>query len=412
MMKKRIFPLLLALVLLSVPAIAGSLKTENLSYEPAPVSPGSAMTVWIQVKNDSVYASEDAIVKLDLEFPFSLQPGEEEQKSLGGMSAFETRTVEFKVLVDTKALNGASTVKVLAGEGFPTRTDSFAISILSRTPKLEIVKSDTELLAPGAAQPVTLTIKNVGGGIAKDIVIKVNPDRTVTSTGVVVEREIVSLGAAANYLDHLNVDEEKNVTLTLAVNQSAERKNYSIPITIEYFDQNGTSKTGTAYLGIKVSADAQVDAVINSVTPKAYPGGTSEIVVDLFNVGLADARYAVIDIQGSGLSFEEPRQFIGTLEADDFDSFKTNMTVAPETPLGETAVVLKITYKDEQLNEIVETKTLAMKVVSAGEAIEGAGDPVLGLLNIAIILLALIGLYVVAKWAWPRAKAFIGKRKK
>jgi len=404
-MNPKIFALLFAVLFFAGACWAGNITATSLSYDPAPVSPGSAVTVWVQVKNDSVYLSKDVVVDLVLEFPFSLQPGEEAERSIGQLGPFETATVEYKLLVDAKAINGTNTIKALTGEGFPTRTNSFAVNILSRTPKLEIVKSDTELLAPGEAQPVTLTIKNIGGSIAKDIVLKVNPDRTVTSTGIVVEREIVSLGASSNYLAYLNIGEEKDVTLTLAVNQGAARKNYSIPITMEYFDQNGTAKTGTAYLGIKVSAEAQVDAVINNVSPAAFPGGTSEITVDLFNIGLADARYAVIEISGQNADIEEPRQFIGTLEADDFDSFKTKISISPSAQIGVLPLNLKIIYKDEELNEKTIDRQLYLNVVSAAEA-QGGTSPLLVLFGLASLALELIGIYVAAKWAWPKAKAF------
>ncbi len=410
-MDKRILAVLLLLMFFAGPAFAGDIKANSLSYEPAPVSPGSAFTVWVQVKNDSVHGAENCLVEIKPEFPFSLQAGEEARVDLGSMEPFETRVVEYRMLVDPKAVDGQQSLKVLVGEGFLAREDSFTISVLSRTPKLEIVESSVNQLSPGTVQPVTLSIKNIGGSIARDIVLKVNPERTVTSTGVVVEREIVSLGAASNYIDHLDQDEQANMQLLLAVNQDAELKNYSVPITLEYFDVNGTPKTDTEYLGIRVSAEAEVDAVVNSVEPLAFPGGTSEIVVDMFNIGLADAKYVVVGLSGAYASVEEPRQFIGTLEADDFDSFKTKVSFDPTTPLGDLPITLKIFYKDEELEERVTTKNLVVKVASPGEAAGGV-NPLLGLVGLIGLALQLIGLYVVAKWAYPRSRVLIAKFRK
>ena len=252
-MKKIILPLLFVLLLAGY-AFAGDLEASSLSYDPTPVAPGSALTVWVQVKNDSIYSAEDSIVQMDTEFPFSLQTGQEAVRNIGTIGPFETKTVEYKLLVDDKATDGLHSIKILAGEETTTKETNFLINVLSRTPKLEIVGSSVDELSPGEVSPVILTIKNIGGSIAKNIVVKVNPERTVTAGGIVVEREIISLGAASKYIDNLNMGDSANVELTLAVNQDAELKNYSVPITIEYFDQNGTAKSEIEYLGVKVTA--------------------------------------------------------------------------------------------------------------------------------------------------------------
>ncbi len=408
-MKKIILPLLFVLLFAGY-TIAGDLEANSLSYEPAPVAPGSALTVWVQIKNDSIHEAENALIQLELEFPFALQPGEIAEKNLGSIKPFEKATVEYKLLVNDKAVDGVHSIKIFVGEEVTTKESSFSVSILSRTPKLEIVGSSVNELSPGEVTPIILTIKNIGGSVAKNIVLKVNPERTVTAAGVVVEREIVSLGASAKYINKLDMGESANVEIGLSVNQNAELKNYSVPITLEYFDQNGSSKTEISYLGIKVTAEADVDAVINSITPNAFPGGTSEVVVDLFNIGLADAKYVVIELSGQYMNIEEPKQFIGTLEADDFDSFKTNVSFEVTTPMQEIPLTLSIYYKDDALVERVETKQLMVKVASP----TAGGDGGIGLILIGLISLALqlIGLYVVLKWVYPRAKVFVENMRK
>ncbi len=408
-MRKIILPLLFVLLLAGY-AFAGNIEASSLSYEPAPVAPGSALTIWAQVKNNSVYDAEDSIIQIKTEFPFTMQPGEEAVQKLGTIKPFDTVTVEYKLLVDDKAVDGFQTIKVLVGEEVPIRETSFSINVLSRTPKLEIVESNVNELSPGEIAQVMLTVKHIGGSVAKNIVLKVNPERTVTAAGVVVEREIVSLGASAKYVDKLDMDESENVEIELSVNQNAELKNYSVPITLEYFDQNGTSKTEISYLGIKVTAEADVDAVINSVTPDAFPGGKREIVAVIFNILFADAKYVVVELSGQYMNVEEPRQFIGTLEADDFDSFKTNISFDPTTPMQTIPLTLSIYYKNDSLEEMVETKQL---MVSVGNPVAG-GDGGISLILVGLISLALqlIGLYVVLKWVYPRAKTFVGNARK
>jgi len=409
-MEKKAIAVVLFTLFLAGSALAGDIGVSSVSYNPAPAAPGAIMTVWVQVKNNSPYEAEDVIVKVEPEYPLSIQPGEEEEKRIGDIDAFEIATVQFKMLVDSKATDGEKALEILIGEGFLAKKETASIDVLSRTPKLEIVESSVNQLSPGEVREVQLGVKNIGGSVARNIVLKINPERTVTSTGVVVEREIVSLGAATTYLSDLEQGAQANASLTLAVNQDAELKNYSIPVTIEYYDVNGTSKSETAYLGIKVVADAEVDAVIGDISPMAFPGGKSEVTIDLFNIGLADARYVVIELSGTGMAIDEPRQFIGTLEADDFDSLKVDVRFSSETAVGETPLLVRILYKDSELNEKVVTKALALNVVNAAEAQGAASNPLLGIAGIVSLVLQLVGLYVVAKWAWPRVKGFRKKK--
>ncbi len=408
-MNKKILAVLMLSLLIMGSAWAGDLQATSVSYDPAPVSPGSLVTVWVYVKNDSIYAAENAIVRLNVDFPFTIQPGQEVERNLGSMQAFQTATLEYKILVDSKAVDGKHNIKILTGEEVLTREDPFTIKVQSRTPKLEIVESSTTAISPGEVESVLLTIKNVGGSIAKDIVVKVNPERMVTATGIVVEREIVSLGAGSTYINSLEQGDQASVQLLLAVNQDAMLKNYSIPITMEYYDLNGSEKTGTGYLGVKVAAKAEVDAVLGSVEPKAFPGGTSEITVDMFNIGLADARYVVVELTGPGITVSEPRQFIGTLEADDFDSFKTEVIFGPTVPVGSLPLQLKIIYKDEALQETTITKEFNINVVNPAE-VAGGVNPLAGIVGLIQGLLTLVGLYVVAKWVWPKVKGFRKKK--
>ena len=62
-MNSKILALLFAVVFFAGYACAGNIKATSLSYEPAPVSPGSAFTVWVQVKNDSEKSAAFAAMK-------------------------------------------------------------------------------------------------------------------------------------------------------------------------------------------------------------------------------------------------------------------------------------------------------------------------------------------------------------
>ncbi|MBN2067952.1 MAG: COG1361 S-layer family protein [Candidatus Diapherotrites archaeon] len=410
-MKCKIFAIMLLLVFLAVNAAAGDLYINTVSYEPAPVSPGSTISVWAYVYNDSPYEAEDARIKIEMSYPFSLQPGQTAERQIGKIAEYKTVAIEYKVLVDTKVSDGKYNIPFNFGERGFFKSKDLLVQVMSRTPKLEVIETDITEITPGKITPVNMTIKNIGGSIAKNIVVKATEDRTVTSTGIVVEREIISLGGGSKYIEYLEPDEETVVELQLGVNEAAELKNYSVPITMEYYDVNGTARTNTANLGLKVTADPDVDAVVDSVRPFAFPGMEAELTVDLFNIGLADAKYVVVELEGQNVEIREPRQFIGTLEADDFDSFNTDIVVSPTAQPGETPITLRVIYKDGKLEEKVITKQLSINVLNAAElqAVAGGGFGLV-IIDLISLVLQLVGLFVVAKFIYRKYKKFKEKK--
>ena len=78
--------------------------------------------------------------------------------------------------------------------------------------------------------------------------------------------------------------------------------------------------------------------------------------------------------------------------------------------MQEIPLTLSIYYKDDALVEMVETKQLMVNVTSP----TAGGDGGISLILIGLISLALqlIGLYVVLKWVYPRAKIFVGNMRK
>jgi len=411
-MNFRFFAPVALLLLFAGIAGAANIDTNTITYEPAPVAPGGSVNVWVFVKNTAGNDAIDAMVKLEPEYPFSLLPGQSAELNIGRIAAYQTISVQYRLLVDQRAVDGTYDLRVSSGEGGLFKSTGIGIKVLSRTPKLEIVETDVAEASPGSTVQVNLTIKNVGGGIAKSIVVKTKEDRTVTTTGVVVARDIISIGAVSKYIESLGQSQDSTVQMALGINQDASLKNYSVPITMEYYDINGTARADTAYIGLKVTSKPDLDAVVGSVKPFAFPGTTAEVTVDLFNLGLADARYVVIELSGSNVAIEDPKQFIGTLQADDFDSFKTNIAFGANVQPGALPLNLKIVYKDEDFKEQTVNKTVTVKVLNAAEVQAATGAGGIAWIGIIGLALELVGLFVAARFAYRKLKQFRAKQGK
>jgi hypothetical protein len=399
-MKKFLLVFLVLLFAATVNAV--NLDINSVTYSPSPAVPGGYIDLWIVVKNTSGADSKPVKFTLDLDYPFSLDPGVSAEREIGTIKTYERNLVKFNVRVDSQALNGTYKVTLkVEEEGVSARSTPYSIDVQRISPQIEIISVNPIEISPGATQEVELELKNIGSGKAIDVLVGSIEDRTVTSTGVVVERQIKQLGSSFVYLKELGAGEQKTLSVVLGVNPEADQETYTIPITIKFKDDELTDYTETKYIGIKVMENARMDSVLSSSDPKPFPGGTTEITFDLFNTGIGDAKSLVVEISTDIGEFENTKTFIGTMNADDFDSFKETLKLNFDLQKGEYPITLKFFYKDQYGNDKTVTKTLMLKVYDITEVSTAE-------FNLWFYIVVLIVLFFVGRFAYRK---FIKKTK-
>ncbi|MFH1239870.1 MAG: COG1361 S-layer family protein [Candidatus Diapherotrites archaeon] len=404
---KRNIILVLAVLMIAQTVFAANLAIDSVNYSPSPATPGKYMDLWVHVKNTGGQTLKDVVFQLDLKgafeigtgAPFMLESGDTLTRNLGNINGGQSAIVKFRLLIEKNAFDGDYTFGLLYGEdGQATNREPLTIKIVNRKPDLEIVGVYPENIAPGQSEQLELTIRNVGTEDATNVLVGVSEDRTVTSTGVVVERYITPVGASMSFISIIAAGETAIVKINVVANPEAELKAHTVPVTLEYKDGNSTTNTEIEYIGLRVIQDAELDAIVNSSTPLAMPGGTSEIKVDLFNAGIGSAKYIIAELSSNAGEFEGKKVFIGTMEADDFDSFRINMNIRSDVQPGNHTINLKLNYKD-QFGEPKEVmKELDFKVYSAMEvqAKNGSGFD----LWFTVVVLAV--LIVAGRWAYKK----------
>jgi hypothetical protein len=387
-------------------ACAADLSITTMNYDPAPAVPGSYVKLWFHLTNNSNQAAKDVVFKLDLErphgnesYPFSLDEGEDSTKRITVIKARQTAVIEFNVRIDSGALSKTYKIKTLFGdEGKAIKKSEYSIHVLNRNPEIEIIGSEPAESSAGKVLELNLQLRNIGYDTARDIMAGIQEDRTVTTTGVVVERMFSSAGSGLVYAGNLGPGEEQAIKLRVAINPEAELKTYNIPITIKYKDTNLHAYSVTRYAGIMLKQDAEIDAVISSVSPKPYPGGNSEIMFDLFNIGAGDAKYVVVEVSSDYGLLDMEKVFIGTLEPDDFDSFKIKADLNSNIRAGQIPIKLTISYKDSYSAPKIMEKTLALTIYSRGEAVTQGG------IDFWFLVVLVIALYYGGKRVYKRVK--------
>lgn len=381
-------------------AFAGQLLIGSVNYNPIPAQAGENLFFWARVDNNVNAGAKGAALKIALSYPLSLEPGKSDIVALGDLGAWQSAAVTFNLRVAPEALDGNYDVVLStsesAGAGF---SKTASVKVLRRTPKIELIESTLSRAEPGQEIVTYLILKNIGFGTAQNIIVKIEEDRTVTTTGVVVERKVKPVGSATLYVKGLLPGETASVPLTLGIDADAAIQTYMVPLKIYYTDSTGKDVNFTsASIGLTVIGAPRLDAVAGPLEPAAYPGGESEISIDLFNTGVGSARFVVAELKAEFAEIGSSKVFIGTLDADGFDSFKTKMRIAGNAVPGMQPITLKLTYVDESNETKTEEKTLNARVYSLQEAQALSG----GQPSIWFYVALLLALFIAGKFAYRK----------
>ncbi|MDP2665899.1 MAG: hypothetical protein Q8P05_00130 [Candidatus Diapherotrites archaeon] len=356
---------------LGVSVQAQGLTISSYNIDPSPVIPGQVFTLYAYVYNNSGVPVSDAQFTLqlgedvfDTPHPFAIEPTDSLSKPLGTLVPYQTIQVQYRIRVAPDALDGfytltlrASSASNPAGAILPV-----SIQILARKPIVTIIDSIPSSISLGATASLTLTLRNTGSSPARDILVSLKEDRTVTSGGAVVERDIIPLGASTTYLATLDVGSTASLTIPILVNPSASSKPYFVPVTLEYYDANKTQYSITDYIGLKVTGEPDLGLLFAEANPLLSPGNPSRIVLDIFNKGLGPAKSLTAQVDTNLLELSTTRFFIGTIESDDFDSLTLEGTVSPSLAPGTYPLPITFTFRNEFGDPSTVTETVFIQV--------------------------------------------------
>lgn len=394
---KQFLAMVFFLAIFSVSVHAQAMQVDSISTDPSSVSPGQTFTLYAYLTNTASATSKDVQAILDLgvdstdtSFPFSIEPTDSLVRNLGTVPGFSTVQVKYQIRVDPSALDGTYSIVLRATDSTGSGgTLTYPIEIASRQPILTILEATPSLVKSGETVSMQITLKNTGSSPAYDIRVSLKEDRTVTSTGVVVDRTILPLGAASAYTPQLGSGEVITINLPILIAPTAESTPTFVPVTLDYTDSSKTEYTSTDYMGLKVSAEPVLDAIVSDAVPLLVPGKTSKLTIDLFNQGLGPAKFVTVNVSADFLGAPQKEFFIGTIESDDFDSVILDATVSPSLSPGDYPIVITVFAKNEYGDPIPFTKTLTATVYASVPNGNG-GDSPLGL----IIVLAIIAVGV------------------
>lgn len=187
--------------------IKGNLLNVQLAkYEPMPAEAGKIMTLWVNAENKGIEPVPNASFILMPSYPFSL-PNSDAQRSYGMITGLDDIRLEYKVLVDKRAINGTYSMKMKyqTGDGLWLEKEfSITVKEFEREKKADLkalyVKTEPPAYSNGRSR-VTIDIANVGDGAAYYVIAKADSDIAY------IERNMIFVGTLEpNDFDSVDFD--------------------------------------------------------------------------------------------------------------------------------------------------------------------------------------------------------------
>lgn len=264
------------------------------------VLPGKSFNLTFTVRNAYKFEIENIYVQLQGGYPF-LQISPTEAFHLDRLSPGESISIsKFQLTVDSNAIAGDYTLNVIltytAFEPGKTpyvskiSTERITITV-SGKPEilLSVTASQPEKIRPGCVAKIALKASNFGTDIAKDIWIYPLDSYPFE----------VLWASQAIYVGDLSPKSAVVETIQVEVNESAEAKNWVLPIRMIYANKYGVATSKIVNLSVKLEPTAKFEIIGTSSDPKEIkPDDKGDrIFVQIKNKGTATAKEIKLNLR-------------------------------------------------------------------------------------------------------------------
>lgn len=345
-----------------------SLRVNLLNQDPDPAEPGKYVEIRLKAEKFGNNPLTNVNFFLETEYPFSFDGSDTPDKNIGRINYISGEdwyyTLKYKLLVDSKALEGAYTLKLRyqINNSRIQGVTEFEISVSdAKYPDFvagNIVSSPTKLVSDTDAAQLNIEISNIGDEDAQNVVAKLNLPE--------------NLNATYSYSDRANLGtipqgSSKTATYYIDLDKLAESKNYIVPLVISYKeadDKDNVYQTKIINLEIPIKEKPNFKILSITTDPEAIvPGSTVKLKINLKNIG-KDADSVSLKIykeSSQPFTFNEKTDYIGNLDKDSEGNAIISFEVDKDAKAKKYILDLEIRAIDgEQV--VVQNESLAIEV--------------------------------------------------
>ena len=309
--------------------------------EPDPVEPGRVVKLRFSVENLGLESVENLVVEIIPEFPFSLYPGEDDQKTIGKLNGLTTGEdaafIEFKLLVSPEAVEGENEIKLRYKyhDSAWIELEPFIVNVKTRDAIIDVkTNSFPDPIPPGKKATVFFKLSNKADSSFENIkvAITLSDDVPFVPYGNILEKRIY----------RLEENQTKTISFELIALPDADAGAYKVPVTITFEDESGTKYEKNNYIGLIIGSVPDLMVLVEeSDFKKLSSKGT--ITLKFVNKGLTKIKLLTAELlPNEGYEVISGTQYIGTIDSDDYDS--AEFSIIPKKK--QLSLKLKLSYYD------------------------------------------------------------------
>ncbi|MBW2973736.1 COG1361 S-layer family protein [Candidatus Woesearchaeota archaeon] len=255
--------LIIAVSIFSSAVFAADVLTVSLvNQDPDPAISGSIVEVRIGVENTEGISSENAVLELDEQYPFSMVPGESPIKNIGTLGSYQTgdnyKVIKFRIQVDRNAPAGTYDLtfwQYQEGQkeaGGVKKTISIDIKSKEGAEVIYIDKTD---LVPGKQTDMQFVITNLGSAPLRDLSFSwENEDSIILPVG----------SDNTKYIKYIDVEESAELDYQVIADSNAEPGLYKLDLALKYEDPlTGEDEEINTIAGVYVGGETDFDVAFS-----------------------------------------------------------------------------------------------------------------------------------------------------
>lgn len=355
------------------------------------IVPGSQFGVTLNALNSGTAQATNATITLLSSGNFTVVGAA--TFNLGTLQATATTTASAMLQANTTLKPGIRYVPaklrytLLNGQNV-SKTVNVPVSVVVSSPNLvpSIVSAQPQILYSGSNQTLTVSVQNIGVGVAKNVSIKflTTPNITVGSS------------ASGVFVGSIQPGSSTTVPVFITANKNDNQTYYSLPVQLVYSNanyQNSVSKT--AYLNITLQSTAQFN--ITSVNDNLAPGSTYKPVSFMVkNTGNQPAQQITFSMQAIyPVVPVNPNLYISNLNPGQTANVTFYVNVDPQGNSGSYPVTLyeQWTQPNGARSQQYTSSSNYYAVVNPGQASQGTASLLPNVIEIVIVVVIVYFVY-------------------
>jgi hypothetical protein len=279
-----------ALIFIIAPANA-ELEVVLDQLSPQPVEPGQDLTLSVRLVNEY---SEIENVKLEIvpDSPIKLKNENDRIIDEGRMIKYGAVAETYLLHIDPGAASGSYDIEFRArwlSNDQQRETNKTFIVMVRGVPQLAIsnITINPERISPKDMFDLMFSVSNEGTGMAREVQVSADTSNL----------PFVSLDADTKIIKKLDPGESVQLSFAIQVKDKTEISSYSIPIKMDYKNENGENISSKSFSGIRVLGKAELAISDIKIEPQnPVEGDLVTVNMRIENSGTGEAKSAKVSL--------------------------------------------------------------------------------------------------------------------